>query len=684
MNNGGGNMSPQRRSNNIKTMSPQDFLFLNKIGSGSYSEVYKAKYKTAIEDFNNQRQHFFAIKICSKEHIIREQKEKYVNVEKLTLLKLASKMIHPGIVNLYYTFHDTYNLYFVLDYISCGELFTYLYNSINKSTIQDYKIIEKFVAQLLDTLKYLEINSIVHRDLKPENILLNKKGCLMITDFGVACDLSTIQQNPNQHVRASSFVGTADYVSPELLLSNSCSYKADIWAIGCIFYQLRQGQPPFRGKNELETFENIVSGNHKPMTNLEDNPDYLDLVRNLLLVDETSRLNIDQAMNHPFCKNINWDLKNHIWTGIWEGPYPLDANGEYYLNKSNKPPNVITNSNVNASPSKNANNTVRTKGIGIPRKRKPITTQNMVEWRKQLGLNGSTSSISSGVPIIEKGFRAIQLKDQDNLMSNGSGSSNSIGDTSNKSSRAAAQIVLKRQMGKNVPYQKMNQQVPPPKMMNNNIRPSSAPPTNRYNGMVLSSEFTKNSAPIQKDNTNVLKRETNVFYHKIPYLEIPKNANIYLDYHTFTKGISRDPHNCELFMNFMDVNADKILRILNDEETKKKHKNNILEVYNDGKIKVFDQNKNGTLVGDLTNESLNVYEYTPERKKGELIDEKAVWCIIESNDKNIYLMPYLSRDWNKLFKQIKKKNKPIKPKGERVISNDELMIKNAASMAYHK
>lgn len=139
MNNGGGNMSPQRRSNNIKTMSPQDFLFLNKIGSGSYSEVYKAKYKTAIEDFNNQRQHFFAIKICSKEHIIREQKEKYVNVEKLTLLKLASKMIHPGIVNLYYTFHDTYNLYFVLDYISCGELFTYLYNSINKSTIKTTK-----------------------------------------------------------------------------------------------------------------------------------------------------------------------------------------------------------------------------------------------------------------------------------------------------------------------------------------------------------------------------------------------------------------------------------------------------------------------------------------------------------------------------------------------------------------
>lgn len=683
MNSGGGHRSPQKRPNNIKTMSPQDFLFMNKIGSGSYSEVYKAKYKTAIDDYNNNRQHFFAIKICSKDHIIREQKEKYVNVEKLTLLKLASKMIHPGIVNLYYTFHDTYNLYFVLDYISCGELFTYLYNNLNKSMIQDYKIIEKFVAQLLDTLKYLEVNSIVHRDLKPENILLNKKGCLMITDFGVACDLSTIQQQSTlpQGLRATSFVGTADYVSPELLLTNSCSYKADIWAIGCIFYQLRQGCPPFRGKNELETFENIVSGNHKPMVNLEDNAEYMDLVRNLLLVDEDTRLSVDQAMNHPFCKNINWDLKNQIWTGIWEGPYPLDVNGEYYLNKSNAPTNVISNSNnVNNSPTKNTNNTVRTKGIGIPRKRKPITTQNIVEWRKQLGINGSTSAVSSGVPIIEKGFRNMQMKDPSEHMNTNSGyTSNTSSSEGNISSRAAAQIVLKRQMMKNGSYQnQMIQPAPPPpqpQRMKVATKPPAVPPKNRYNGIP--------TQPRVNESSNVLKRETNILYHKISYLEIPKSSNIYLDYHTFNKGISQDAHNCELFMGFMDVNADKILQILKSENTKKKQENNSLEVYNDGTIKIYNQgDKNGVLVGDLTNEMLNVYEYTPKRRKGEVIEDKGAWCIIESNDKSIYLMPYLSKDWNKLFKQIKKKNKS--KRGDRVASNDEMMIKNAASMAYNK
>ncbi|KAL6934955.1 uncharacterized protein HGUI_03447 [Hanseniaspora guilliermondii] len=663
--NTGGSKSPQRRPNNMKTMSPQDFVFLNKIGSGSYSEVYKAKYKTAIDDFNNKRQHFFAIKICSKEHIIREQKEKYVNVEKLTLLKLASKMIHPGIVNLYYTFHDTYNLYFVLDYISCGELFTYLYNSINKSMIQDYKIIERFVAQLLDTLKYLEINSIVHRDLKPENILLNKKGCLMITDFGVACDLSNSQRAIDDQMRASSFVGTADYVSPELLLTNSCSYKADIWAAGCIFYQLRQGYPPFRGKNELETFENIVSGNHKPMLNMEDNIDYLDLVKQLLVVDEDNRLSVDEAMTHPFCNNINWEQKNMIWTGIWEGPYPLDPHGDYYMNKNTPPTSNIIN-NVNGSPSKNVNNSVRTKGIGVPRKRKPITTQNIVEWRKQLGINGSTSSVSSAVPVIEKGFRGIQLKDQGDIM-------NSYGDNMNTSSRAAAQLALKRQVMKNVAYTSVPQPSPHVKMVN----AARQQPKNKASGLISQEQ--------PQVNVNVLKREINVPYHKIPYLEMPKNSNIYLDYHTFNRGITKDKHNCELFMNFMDVNAGKIMDILDDEMKNKAQKNNVLEVYTDGKVKIYNQgDKTGILVGDLTNELMNIYEYTPERKKGELIDDKGTWCIIESNDKSIYLMPYLSKDWNKLFKQIKKKNKVDRENGKVLVNNDQMMIKNAASMAYKR
>ena len=234
-------------------------------------------------------------------------------------------------------------------------------------------------------------------------------------------------------------------------------------------------------------------------------------------------------------------------------------------------------------------------------------------------------------------------------------------------------------MMKNGSYQnQIAQPAPPPQSqrMKFATKVPVVPPKNRYSA--IPSQPTNESS-------NVLKRETNILYHKISYLEIPKSSNIYLDYHTFTKGISEDTHNCELFMGFMDVNADKILKILNSENTRKKQDNNMLEVYNNGTIKIYNQNdKSGILVGDLTNEMLNVYEYTPERRKGEVIEDKGAWCIIESNDKSIYLMPYLSRDWNKLFKQIKKKNKTKRNTGDRVASNDEMMIKNAASMAYHK
>lgn len=110
-----------------------------------------------------------------------------------------------------------------------------------------------------------------NRDLKPENILLDDKMHILITDFGSAKivnstttqtttpetngDVSSSEQEQHQRPtrRRNSFVGTAQYVSPELLTDKTAHFASDLWALGCIIYQMISGLPPFRARFVIKT-----------------------------------------------------------------------------------------------------------------------------------------------------------------------------------------------------------------------------------------------------------------------------------------------------------------------------------------------------------------------------------------------------------------------------------------------
>ena len=125
-----------------------------------------------------------------------------------------------------------------------------------------------YSGEILVALEYLHNNNVIHRDLKPENILLDENMHIMITDFGSA----TMYKPPNERrcnnglsngcgrgdvdddeedeprKRKNSFVGTAQYVSPELLTDKPVCPSSDLWAFGCIIYQMIAGLPPFRSR----------------------------------------------------------------------------------------------------------------------------------------------------------------------------------------------------------------------------------------------------------------------------------------------------------------------------------------------------------------------------------------------------------------------------------------------------
>lgn len=396
--------------------SARDFIFKEELGHGSYSTVYKAYDKRNIK-------RIFAIKVCSKAHIIKEEKVKYVTIEKNTL-NLLAKGNHPGIVKLYYTFHDEQNLYFVLDFASGGELLSLLhkYGTFNETWSKH------FTVQLLDTLDYIHSQGIIHRDLKPENVLLNKTGLLMITDFGAAMSTHCVDNKNNNSndsidepvTSASSFVGTAEYVSPELLLHNQCSFGSDIWALGCMIFQFFEGHPPFRGENELKTFEKIVSLDYlwNGSQSVIDSrikrgiPSVvISLVKMILVIDTKERLSLNNIKSNPWFSDVNWKDKRTIWKGIWEieqdelstkqskGTLPNSNTNNVSTNfTSNSYHRMIPNRQLHVidTPVKNIE-------ITKQKKKKPTkvsnTTSSIVEWRKKLGI--STTHINNKLQIVD-------------------------------------------------------------------------------------------------------------------------------------------------------------------------------------------------------------------------------------------------------------------------------------------
>lgn len=278
----------------------RDFAFGRVLGEGSYSTVYFATDRQTLKEY--------AIKVLEKKHIIKERKIKYVNIEKDTLNRLTE---HPGIVRLYYTFQDENSLYYVLDLCNGGELLGVL----KKTGTFDVECTKFFGAQILDAIEYMHSRGVIHRDLKPENVLLDDQLHVKITDFGTARlltdprapqapprieDMGTSSRSKDEvdDNRAASFVGTAEYVSPELLTNKNACKASDLWAFGCIIYQLLAGRPPFKAGSEYLTFQKIVNLDYEFPVGFP--PAARDLIERCLVLDPARRLTIEHIKNHEF------------------------------------------------------------------------------------------------------------------------------------------------------------------------------------------------------------------------------------------------------------------------------------------------------------------------------------------------------------------------------------------------
>ncbi|RZF39603.1 hypothetical protein LSTR_LSTR001124 [Laodelphax striatellus] len=275
--------------------TPRDFIFGKVIGEGSFSTVYIAK------DIHNRKE--LAIKVCDKRHILREHKEEYIKREK-DVLNIVSNSGAPFFVKLFATFQDATRLYFVLTYAKHGELLPH----INRVGSFDMACSRFYAAEILVALEHLKRLNIVHRDLKPENILLDENMHILITDFGsskiMTNENDTNDEDDRSRARKNSFVGTAQYVSPELLTAKTASTSSDLWALGCIIYQMVSGLPPFRSGSEFLIFKQIMNLNYE----FPDGfcPIAKDLIEKLLVLEPYQRLGATDEVGYPSIRQHNF------------------------------------------------------------------------------------------------------------------------------------------------------------------------------------------------------------------------------------------------------------------------------------------------------------------------------------------------------------------------------------------
>ena len=189
----------------------------NEIGKGEFSLVYKGREKKKIE--------YVAIKRIEKSMMNKIVSE----------VQVMHKLSSPHILK----FHDWYEtrsgLWLILEYCTGGDLATLLKQDDHLPETS----IQIFALDILAGLRYLHSLGIIHCDLRAKNFLIDEYGILKISDFKSARTLSKCNVDKNLSIDDRGYLA---YLSPELLSQDGIySYASDLWALGCLLYELRRG-----------------------------------------------------------------------------------------------------------------------------------------------------------------------------------------------------------------------------------------------------------------------------------------------------------------------------------------------------------------------------------------------------------------------------------------------------------
>ncbi|KAF3452565.1 hypothetical protein FNV43_RR02998 [Rhamnella rubrinervis] len=288
-------------------------------------------------------------------------------------INVLSRLSHPFLPSLLGFFDSQDYLGWAIPYCPGGDLNVLRYSQTDH--VFSPAVIRFYLAEIVCALDHLHTMGIAYRDLKPENVLIQQSGHVTLTDFDLSRSLkhrtfitsedetplaevrrkhrrnltrwinvvpvSVVVDNRNSTgtkakglkkaksarvspvsrrkpsfsngERSNSFVGTEEYVSPEVVRGDGHEFAVDWWALGILTYEMLYGTTPFKGKNRKETFRNVLM---KPPEFIGKQTALTDLIKRLLEKDPTRRLGYARGAceirEHVFFRGVRWDLLTEV------------------------------------------------------------------------------------------------------------------------------------------------------------------------------------------------------------------------------------------------------------------------------------------------------------------------------------------------------------------------------------
>jgi len=215
-----------------------EYTILDRLGAGGMGQVYRAEHHTMGR--------IVALKMLppkmmdSPEAVRRFQRE----------VRTAARLLHPNIVTAFDAREHDGVYCLVMEYVDGQDLATL----VKENGPMPVESAVECILQAARGLEYAHGENVVHRDVKPSNLLVDKKGTVKILDMGLARVFGAPDQGSGDRLTGSGqMMGTCDYLAPEQAENTrTADCRADVYSLGCTFFRLLTGSPPYTGDSMLK------------------------------------------------------------------------------------------------------------------------------------------------------------------------------------------------------------------------------------------------------------------------------------------------------------------------------------------------------------------------------------------------------------------------------------------------